>query len=344
MQGDGGEYQMARGIPAPKAPSREAQMRHNLTHLPYASWCPWCVMGRKCNAPHLRTRAGEDRNLPLFVLDYCFVRDEHDEKLAKVLVGKLYPYKKVFACVVDMKGTDGYAITRLVEFFRESGISKFVYKSDREPAIVALMEEAVKRSGRSGELLKPDEEPQQGVPENSAVGESASNGRAERTIQAVEDLLRVHKLALEGRLKARIPSDHAVLRWLVEHVADLLTKFTINPSGLSPYEELHGKKAKERRVEFGKRVFFHTPRKGRAKLSPRWRLGIYLGHASNSNESYLGLKNGNVIKARAMTRVVEGSRWCKDDVLQVTGSPGDMRPVDDGYLTEDEIETAEAPH
>ena len=34
---DGGEFQAARGASTPKAPSKEAQARHNLTHLPYAS-------------------------------------------------------------------------------------------------------------------------------------------------------------------------------------------------------------------------------------------------------------------------------------------------------------------
>ena len=78
VDSDGEEFQVARGAARPKAPSREAQMRHNLTHLPYASWCPWCVMGRKANAPHYRSKSGSDRSLPLLVADYAFVRDKDD--------------------------------------------------------------------------------------------------------------------------------------------------------------------------------------------------------------------------------------------------------------------------
>ena len=116
VQGDLGEFQQPRGLPEPIAPSREARMRHNLTHLPYATWCQHCVEGRKSNAPHFRSRDGSDRELPLLVLDYCFVRNEQDVELAKVLVGKLYPSRKVFACVVDAKGTDEYAVRRMVDF------------------------------------------------------------------------------------------------------------------------------------------------------------------------------------------------------------------------------------
>ena len=56
VDSDGEEFQAARGASTPKAPSREAQARHNLTHLPYASWCPWCIMGRRANAPHFKSK------------------------------------------------------------------------------------------------------------------------------------------------------------------------------------------------------------------------------------------------------------------------------------------------
>ena len=43
---DGAETIVARGMPAPKQPSREDVARHNLTHLPYRSWCPHCLASR----------------------------------------------------------------------------------------------------------------------------------------------------------------------------------------------------------------------------------------------------------------------------------------------------------
>ena len=337
VDSDGGEFQSARGAPTPKAPSRDVQARHNLTHLPYASWCPWCVMGRRSNAPHFRSQDGSDRSLPLLVADYAFVRDKDDDVLATLLVCKLYPSRKVMACVVESKGVvDLYGVQRVTAFIRESGLVdfNFVVKSDQESSIVAMLEQAIRRSGRHGSV----------VPEASAVGESASNSRAERTIQAVEDMLRVHKHALEARLGKRVTSDSAILKWLVEHVADILTKYTVNSNGMSPYEELHGRKAQERRVEFGERVFFSTPKKGRAKLDKRWRLGVYIGHAPNSNEQYIGLKNGNVIRARSTVRVVQRSRWDANAVLGVTGTPADPTPTPDEELTPDDIEASEAPH
>ena len=344
VEGDLGEYQRPRGLPQPVAPTREARRLHDLTHLPYASWCWCCVSARKNNSPHFRSRSGADRDLPLFVMDYCFVRNEKDEQLAKVLVGKLYPSRKVFACIVDVKGTDEYAVRRLVDFIKESGLTKFVYKSDKEVSIIALMDEAIRRSGRAGKLLPADVPSPQAVPENSAVGESQSNGRAERTVQTVEDLLRTHKLSLETKIKARLPSDHAVLRWMVEFVADVLTKYTINSTGQSPYEELHGRKVREKRVEFGERVLYYVPKKGRAKLDGRWKIGVYLGHASNSNEVFIGIRNGNVVRSRSITRVVDEAKWTKEMVLGVIGTPSIPKHIEDGGMTDDEVERSIDPH
>ena len=278
-----------RALPGPKTPSREEVRRHNLTHWPYRSWCPWCVMGRRNAEPHFQARDGDSRSLPLLVLDYAFLRNKDDAEFATILVGKCYPSRQVLACVIDSKGTDMFAVQRIADFIRECGLTRFVWKSDQEASVKALMEEAVKRCGRSGDMV-PDGEasPVTAVPESSPVGSSASNGRIERTVQAVEDLLRTLKAALEARIGAQFPCAHPVVRWLVEHCADVMNKSAINPSGITPYEELHGKKAKERRIEFGERVLYSIPKQGRAKLDVRWKVGTFLGHSPNTAEHYVG--------------------------------------------------------
>ena len=101
MQDELGKNQVPRGRPEPIAPSREARLRHYLTHMPYASWCRWCVQGRRNNSPDFKSRDGSDRALPLLVLDYCFVRSEEDDDRATVLVAKLYPSRKMSDCVLE---------------------------------------------------------------------------------------------------------------------------------------------------------------------------------------------------------------------------------------------------
>ena len=183
----------------------------------------------------------------------------------------------------------------------------------------------------------------QAVAEFSAVGESASNGRAERTVQAVEDLLRTLKSALEARIKTRIPAEHAIMRWLVEHVATILNRYSVNKEGVTPFFAFHGKRSAEKLVEFGEKVFFYVPRKARAKLDHRWRLGTFVGLSTSSNESMIALSNGNVVRSRSIARVVQASRWDKDAVLKVKGIPGALTPAGSESI-DPTIEESSSPH
>ena len=78
-------------------------------------------------------------------------------------------------------------------FFRERGVAHFTYMSDQEGAIRTMILEAI-------EVIKGRGEYAGAVPENSPVGESASNGRAERAIQRLEGQLRTFPGKLEKRL------------------------------------------------------------------------------------------------------------------------------------------------
>ena len=45
---------------APREPSRAEREEHNLTHLPYRSWCPFCVAGKAHSAPHKLSESEEN--------------------------------------------------------------------------------------------------------------------------------------------------------------------------------------------------------------------------------------------------------------------------------------------
>lgn len=57
-----------KGLPSPVLPSRAVVEAHNLTHIPYRSWCPICVAARRKNSPHFANREGK-RTVPLFCAD-----------------------------------------------------------------------------------------------------------------------------------------------------------------------------------------------------------------------------------------------------------------------------------
>jgi hypothetical protein len=231
-------------------------------------------------------------------------------------------------------------VKRLANFIKESGLSKMVYKTDQESALRSTIEEALRRTGRSGVF-----ESFEAVPEMSAVGESASNGKAERAVQTFEDQLRTLKSALDSRLKQKVPVNHPLMNWLVEHTANVINRYAVTADGTTPYQALHGKRSTLRVVEFAEQVFFYVPKKLRAKLSRRWQLGTYLGLVNSSNEHVVATRLGNVVKSRSVVRVVEASRWNSDAALAVVGTPTLLNPLDPeedaGYAAIDE---SEQPH
>ena len=167
-----------RGHTTPYQPTAKEVELHNLTHGVYRSWCPFCVAGRRPNSAH--KKADKSRTIPLLVGDYAFVRDSRDSELLTMFVAKLLPYGVVFAMAVEQKGEDPDNVQRLAKWLRDSGLTHFAYRSDQEASIIALIEAAAREAGH--EAVAEDGDAVVAVPENSAVGESASNGIAVRTV------------------------------------------------------------------------------------------------------------------------------------------------------------------
>ena len=104
--------QEAKALPAPRVPTQTEIDAHNVTHMPYRSWCKWCVMARRPNSHH-RRHPVSNRSCPLRVADYCFMGDSSDEEMCLTLVAKLYPAKALLAVVCDQKGVDDQVVGRL---------------------------------------------------------------------------------------------------------------------------------------------------------------------------------------------------------------------------------------
>ena len=81
---------------------------------------------------------------------YAVIRNTGDDRLVCVLVVCLYPFKIFLSCVAPNKGVHDYAVKRLAKFINDCGLVKFSYRSDREPSIVSMFENACVLSGRQG--------------------------------------------------------------------------------------------------------------------------------------------------------------------------------------------------
>ena len=70
----------------PRTPTQAEVDEHNMTHLPYRSWCTQSAHGRGDAHPH-RKSGDEGRDVQKLHVDSCFMR-KVDEKVQPILVLK----------------------------------------------------------------------------------------------------------------------------------------------------------------------------------------------------------------------------------------------------------------
>ena len=98
-------------LQAPFTPSRQEVLEHELTHLPYRSWCECCRRGKSVSRCHYsRPDTEEENGVPMAALDYVFLSmtDGDGQALSEVktMVIKDKRSKFVFPIPVPQKGVD----------------------------------------------------------------------------------------------------------------------------------------------------------------------------------------------------------------------------------------------
>ena len=304
----------------PGQPTAEERRLHDLTHLPYRSWCRDCVRGRGYAHPHRSLGEGADRPVPTVSMDYFYMgtRDQ-GEGLTPMMAIKDSNSKAVSAFVAPCKGADPYTMRKLGEFFNFLGYERCILKCDQEPAIVDLQNKF--KDSWHGDLAL----------ENSPVGESPANGGIEAGVKTIESQIRVMKSALDNRYNIAVDGAHPIITWLVLHAGTLITHHGIGRDGKSPYHLVKGRDSNKCLYEFGECVQYKPlgKDKHRYKLDPKLYDGIFLGMNSKSGEYFVGTEIG-VKKARDIYRVAKDERFNVDTLNKFKGLPWKMTPEEEG--------------
>ena len=317
-----------RVAPDPGQPTQSEIDEHNVDHWPYRCWCEHCVRGRGIGEPHV---PGPESRVPVIAFDYLFITQgkilkkdelsEEDKKhiMLKILVVKDTKSRAIFAHAVRQKGVDdeGYAVTRVTEDVRWLGYTKLILKTDGERAIVRLLKESLKAIKTT--LCDGVE---QASFENPPTYDPRSNGSVENAVKAVKGMLRTLKSGLEERMERKVPDDHPVMTWLVEHAAWILTTRPNGEDGQTPFQRVRGRPFTKRAVEFGERVLYKLAMKGprhdeRGELHARWGRGLMLGYSRFSNE-YMLWNGKEAIKARAIQRMKRDLRWHREGLEKIS--------------------------
>ena len=263
------EAEVQRPFRDPGMPTQQEIAEHCITHLPPRPWCPHCLRGKGKDTPSLRLKGQFAESLvPRVRLDYAFltenVGDQADngaeavdgagddvatENSQTILVMQESECRSVWSYAVDSKGaSETWVVHQVCEDLETVGLrdDRVIAKSDQEPSIIDVAKEIARnREGRFGTAI-----------DNSAVGDSDSNGTIERAIQDVQGQCRTMRSALEDRLKCKISLKSPVVPWLVRHAGYLITRCRVRPNGRTAFQVMKGRRSNGKLAEFGEVVHF----------------------------------------------------------------------------------------
>ena len=182
--------------------------------------------------------------------------------------------KTTFSHVVPSKGVEGSAYpARQVAFsISQLGHKKLVFKSDNEPAMLALKAGATKLLRSTYGIDVICEEP--------SVESHQSNGVIEHAAGELAGQVRTLNDQLQRDLSVTLPTNHPIYAWLVNYAGFLISRFQIGVDGKTPYQRLKGKPYRRPLAKFGECVHYmpiDTAKTHMNKLAARWRDGIVLG-------------------------------------------------------------------
>ena len=296
-------------LPAdPGRPTQREVDEHEVCHIPFRSWCPYCVKGKAVSSPH-KGSAYRDEGLkitgvPTISLDYCWADGEDDEDERKesspVLIVYIDLVDSLYAIPVKKKGVVPWVITFIAKKLETLGYggTKITLKSDGEASIKAVVEAiAVARKAETAIIQAPRRE-------------SKCNGAVERAVRTWRSQLITMKCHIEAMIKEELDHRVPLVEWMVMWAAEVKNYFHVHKNGRTSYEMITAHRFPATTAIFGEKVMFMiTPKKqGKNKWKEDWHEGIFLGVQGRTAEVILGNDKG-IFRARTIRRLPREGRW-----------------------------------
>ena len=135
--------QAPRSLHVPKEPAAQERAAHELTHLPFRSWCKTCVRSKSRHDHSKKFRLKQ----PVLQSDYSFFTDPKVEGSVAILNLRDVMSGLALACGVLYKGRSVYAEGKLRRFILETGRTAGVLQADPKASLVALAETVTSELG-----------------------------------------------------------------------------------------------------------------------------------------------------------------------------------------------------
>ena len=332
-----------RAANSPETPSTKAFEEHREKgHIPHRDWCKFCIEGRGLTRQH---RPGEPSVIPVVGLDYFYIsaggvqcrrelaqeeiadgeaaiqKERLEGSLVKCLLMRCFSSKALFAHCIPYKGTgeDQYVATVVTKNVEWLGHTRLILKCDNEPSLKALVEQSLEEI-----RIKVKGITQISV-EHPPRYESQSNGGIETGVRIIRGQFRTLKLCLEARLGKIVPVNHALIPWLLEYTALLITVRYVGTDGRTAWCRARGRNFRMDSMNFAELILYKLPMKGPlhdpdGNMGAQWAEAIFLGYSRFSN-TFIVYTSAGINTARTLRRRPESERWSSERLAQVTATP-----------------------
>ena len=300
----------ARATAAPKQPTQQEVQEHNLTHMPYRSWCPICVQGMGRSTSHLQQTSRK----PIIQVDFAYLRGYEDQQAVAILTAIDIETGLCMATMLpDKQQLFDYASNCIQTFIYEIGRPNSILQSDNEPYLKALLQSVANKIGSISVRHSP-------------AYSSQGQGSIERLHRTLFGQVRILKEQIRQCYNISITMKHPMTPCVIKHSAFLINTYLIHSDGHTSHVRRWKSDNKTPICEFGKTILYMVA--GASKHQPlenRFFKGIWLLKDTTSGESYTGI-GGRVIKARTIRRQVMPYKHDQQLMDTINGTPWAAKP------------------
>ena len=259
-------------------PSARALEEHRSSgHIPYRHWCRFCIARRGLEDQHRPAAEESSIELDYFFItagdvkrkaeleyeksaagDEAFQEDIRTGKLIKCFIMRCTSAKIIFGHCIPYKGAgeDQYVASLVVKNVEWLGHMRLILKAHNEPALRTLVEQSLEEI-----RIKVRGVAQISI-EHPSRYDSQSNGGVETDVRILQGQFRTLKLFLEARIGKVIPTNHALVPWLLEYAALLLAVRCVGSGGKTDWCRARGRNFGCSGLNFAELVLYKLPAKG----------------------------------------------------------------------------------
>ena len=278
------------------SPSAEEVRRHNLSHIPYQPWCEHCLKYPAKADRHIQ-RGPETRERSARSFDFCSTERPtcvRGERLI-CLILKDGHTGAIEAIPTPGKGGSSaynFLVTEATKFLNYCGQTEITFKSDSEPAGLALQQgiKDLRSKMKLGTIL-----------EQTESGDHQANP-AEQAVDQTRQLVGTLLSQFEEAAKISVDTMSPLHSWAWRHAAWLRMRYS-RTGGASPFQITTGRPYNGNLVCFGEVVYGRL--KSSVKGKPRWVKMLALGKLAVSDLQNGITASGMFITTRSVRRLPE---------------------------------------